>query len=130
MLCNIILPSRYLVAAVEPDIEAKVKQTLTQEPGPSNVPPSRLLVPLCLRLQILEWGHVSMLSSDPGFAPTRFIIQQHFWWLTLGEDISSFLAACDICADCKHNNRPLAGSLRPLPVPHYPWSHTVYHWTS
>lgn len=39
------------------------------------------------------------------------------------KDVSSFVAVCDICVHCKHDNCTPAGLLRPLPVPHYPRSH-------
>ena len=33
------------------------------------------------------------------------------------------MAACDTCARSKTGNQPAAGLLRPLPIPHRPWSH-------
>ena len=38
-------------------------------------------------------------------------------------DVQTFVAACDVCARNKSGIRPLAGLLRPLPIPHRPWSH-------
>lgn len=41
----------------------------------------------------------------------------------VGEDLSRFVAASDICTKSKHDNRLPASLLRPLPVLCSPWSH-------
>lgn len=38
------------------------------------------------------------------------------------EEVSEYLAACPTCSRNKASHRPPAGLLRPLPVPHCPWS--------
>lgn len=38
------------------------------------------------------------------------------------EEVSEYLAACPTCSRNKASHRPPAGLLRPLPVPHRPWS--------
>uniref|UniRef100_A0A8C6PF46 Gypsy retrotransposon integrase-like protein 1 n=1 Tax=Nothobranchius furzeri TaxID=105023 RepID=A0A8C6PF46_NOTFU len=48
-----------------------------------------------------------------------------FWWCTLTRDVKEFVTACHICAQSKPSRRPPAGLLRPLPVPHRPWSHVA-----
>lgn len=121
--CNTILPSHCLIAGVKLDIEAKVKQALTQDSGLSNASPNRLFfplclhlqvleccslqlnvlpnhlfVPICLRLQVLEWGYKSNLACHPGIARTHFILQQCFWWPTLERDVSLWQPATSASA--------------------------------
>ncbi|KAM4745630.1 uncharacterized protein FYW61_014320 [Anableps anableps] len=39
------------------------------------------------------------------------------------QDIKEFIKACRVCCQAKPSRRPPSGLLRPLPVPHHPWSH-------
>lgn len=48
--------------------------------------------------------------------------RQRFWWPSMEEEVSEYLAACPTCSRNKASHRPPAGLLRPLPVPHRPWS--------
>ncbi len=38
-------------------------------------------------------------------------------------DVRRFVISCPVCAQSKSSNSPLAGLLRPLPIPSRPWSH-------
>lgn len=118
-----ILPSRCLVGAALLELEALVQEAQDHEPGPGNLPANCLFVPLSVRPQLLEWGHSSKVACHPGVTRTLALISQRFWWPSMKEDVQKFVAACDICVRNKSGNRPPAGFLRPLPVPHRPWSH-------
>lgn len=118
-----ILPPGCLVGAARFDIEATVLDALTRDPGPGKGPCNRLFVPLCVRPQVLEWAHSSKLSCHPGVARTVAVLKQRFWWPLMRKDTAAFVSACNICARSKTSNQPPAGLLRPLPVPHRPWSH-------
>lgn len=91
------------------DIETKVKQAQFHEPGLSNVPSNGLFVPHTICFQVLEWGHSFKLSCHPGTTQTLSQIQQCFWWPSSKEDVSSFVAAYDICIRNKCINTALAG---------------------
>lgn len=118
-----ILPPRCLVGVALMKVEALVLEAQAQEPGPGNEPPNRLFVPLPVRSQVLDWGHSSRIACHPGAARTLALIKQRFWWPSMREDVRTFVAACDVCTRNKTGNKPPAGLLKPLPVPHRPWSH-------
>ena len=65
----------------------------------------------------MELWRCSVLACHPVVVPT---LKQHFWWSTMQQDVSTFVAACDTSIRNKTNNQPATGLLRPLPVPHHP----------
>ena len=75
------------------------------------------------RTAILQWGHESRVVCHPGFLRCLSLLRQWFWWSSMAEETKGFVAACSICARGKSSHRAPAGLLRPLPVPHRPWSH-------
>ena len=118
-----ILPPELIVGAALFDVESQVLRAQSREPGPGNGPSNCLFVPTSVRPEVLTWGHGSRLVCHPGVDRTLAFIKRRFWWPSMKEDVAKFVAACDTCARSKHSNRPPAGLLRPLPVPHRPWSH-------
>lgn len=115
-----ILPSSCVVASLTWEIEAKVRQAQEQTPDPGIGPPNLLFVPDPVRSQVLQWGHASKLTCHPGVNRTLEAIKQRFWWPTMDKDTREFVLACPTCAANKTTNRPSAGLLQPLPVPHRP----------
>ncbi|KAJ8406907.1 hypothetical protein AAFF_G00291830 [Aldrovandia affinis] len=67
--------------------------------------------------RILVGVHGGASSFPQELAPRRF------WWRGMERDVREFVAACNICARNKVSQLALSGLLRPLPVPHRPWSH-------
>lgn len=118
-----ILPSRCLVGAARMDIEALVQAAREQEQVPSQEPPNRLFVPLSVRSQVLDCGHNSRIACHPGAAQTLALVGQRFWCPSMRTDVQIFVAACAVCTRNKSGSRRPAGLLRPLPIPHRPWSH-------
>ncbi|XP_060782111.1 uncharacterized protein LOC132889529 [Neoarius graeffei] len=59
-------------------------------------PPKTILPPRCL---VLQWGHGSKLACHPGAARTLALVQQHFWWPSIKEDVQEFVAACNMCPE-------------------------------
>uniref|UniRef100_A0AAQ4QYC0 Gypsy retrotransposon integrase-like protein 1 n=1 Tax=Gasterosteus aculeatus aculeatus TaxID=481459 RepID=A0AAQ4QYC0_GASAC len=118
-----ILPLRRVVGALQWGIEGAVQAALRKDPGPGKGPPGRLFVPEGMRPAVLEWGHASKLTCHPGVARTMSFLRRRFWWPAMGEDVRMYVAACPVCAQNKGSNRPSVGLLRPLPIPHRPWSH-------
>ncbi|KAI5086375.1 hypothetical protein C0J45_23376, partial [Silurus meridionalis] len=118
-----ILPPSVSVRVLRLDIERRVHRATSGQPTPAGCPEGRLYVPDQLRSRVLQWCHCSRLFCHPGTPRTLALLRQRFWWPTIREDICQFVAACPVCAQHKSSRCPPAGLLRPLPVPHRPWSH-------
>lgn len=112
-----------MVGAAVWGVERTVKRALSQIRRPLPSPKGTLYVPESVRPSVLRWGHASKLVAHPGVRGTLAAIRQRFWWPTRERDVRQFVAACSICAQTKSSNNPLAGFLRPLPIPTRPWSH-------
>ena len=61
-----IVPPSRVIATLTWEIEAKVRQAQSTQPGPGNGPPNCLFVPDSVRSQVLQWAHSSHLTSHPG----------------------------------------------------------------
>ncbi|KAI3370277.1 hypothetical protein L3Q82_025062 [Scortum barcoo] len=57
------------------------------------------------------------------FVGPSFLLQQRFWWPRMAQDTQEYINACSVCARGKSSHRAPAGFLKPLPIPHHPWSH-------
>ncbi|XP_050924947.1 uncharacterized protein LOC108874699 [Lates calcarifer] len=118
-----ILPSSCVVGAARWEIEQLVQEALSDHPTPEGGPPNRLFVPEPVRSPVLQWGHSSKVACHPGFHRTLALLRQRFWWPSMSADTKEFVSACSVCARNKSSHRAPAGLLRPLPIPHRPWSH-------
>ena len=118
-----ILPSSCVVGAARWKIEQVVQEALRDHPAPEGCPQGRLFVPPPVRSPVLQWGHSSRVACHPGVHRTLALLQQRFWWPSMSADTREFVAACSVCARNKSSHRAPAGLLRPLPIPHRPWSH-------
>ena len=118
-----ILPPPCVVATLTWDIEGRIRAATEGQASPSACPPNCLYVPEPLRSEVLQWAHSSKLTCHSGSQRTRDFLLQRFWWPTLTKDIGDFIKACLICNQHKASHQAPAGLLRPLPVPHRPWSH-------
>ena len=49
------------------------------------------------------------------------LVQKHFWWSTICQDVAKHVASCVSCQVHKSFSRKVAGQLQPLPIPDYPW---------
>ena len=117
-----ILPVSCFVGAITWDIEHKVMRANLEGVTPAGVPPRRLFVPQELRGQVIHWAHSALLSCHPGVTRTIFVIRQRFWWPGMREDVLEYVSACPVCCRNKTSRKPPSGLLRPLPIPHRPWS--------
>ena len=123
-----ILPSKCMVGAARWEIGGLVQEACENHPDPEGCPPNWLYVPPPARSPVLQWGHTSKVACHPGFHRTLALLQQRFWWPTMS-DTREFIATCSVCACSKASHCPPAGLLRPLPVPHRPWSHIAVDFT-
>lgn len=74
----------------------------------------------------LAWSdhkNLSYLRSARRLNSRLSLLQQRFWWPSVTSDTRGFVLACSVCARNKASHRAPAGQLRPLPIPHRPWSH-------
>ncbi len=118
-----ILPQRCVVGAAIWGVEQAVRRALSHVTRLPRAPEGTLFVPEVVRSAVLHWGHSSTLVAHPGVQGTLAAIRQRFWWPTRERDVRRFVASCHVCAQTKSSNTPLAGLLRPLPIPSRPWSH-------
>ncbi|KAI3356920.1 hypothetical protein L3Q82_003348 [Scortum barcoo] len=77
-----------------------------------------------------QWIHTSKFSCHPGIRRTLFLLQQRFWWPRMAQDTQEYINACSVCARGKSSHRAPAGFLKPLPIPHRPWSHIAVDFVS
>uniref|UniRef100_A0A8C6NKF8 Gypsy retrotransposon integrase-like protein 1 n=1 Tax=Nothobranchius furzeri TaxID=105023 RepID=A0A8C6NKF8_NOTFU len=118
-----VLPKGVLLGVSRLALENKLKETEHLYPAPPQCPPGRIYVPDHLRTEVLLFCHSSRLFCHPGITRTINVVRSRFWWPALAKDSREFVRACPDCAKAKASRRPPAGLLRPLPVPHRPWSH-------
>lgn len=118
-----ILPAALVVGTLTWEVEAAVREAQREEPDPGTGPANRMFVPVSVRSQVLQWGHVSRFACHPGISRTLSLLRRHFWWATMEKDVKEYVLACTVCARGKTSHRPPVGLLRPLPIPGRPWSH-------
>uniref|UniRef100_A0A3Q3B2I2 Gypsy retrotransposon integrase-like protein 1 n=1 Tax=Kryptolebias marmoratus TaxID=37003 RepID=A0A3Q3B2I2_KRYMA len=120
---DFILPKSARLAITRLAIEDRVAEANQNLGTPHDCPPYRLFVPGHLISEVLRFCHTSRLFCHPGMSKTLRVVQSRFWWKGLTKDVKEFVAACRVCSQAKPSHRPPAGLLRPLPIPHRPWSH-------
>ena len=120
-----IVPSSCVIGAARWDVEREVQDALRGHTVPENCPEGKLFVPPLVRSSVLRWCHSSRLACHPGYHRTLALLQQKFWWPSMSADTREFVSACFDCARSKSSHRAPAGLLRPLPIPHRPWSHVA-----
>ncbi|MBN3302455.1 PTPRR phosphatase, partial [Amia calva] len=50
---------------------------------------------------VLHWLHSSQTTGHPRVPCMLSLVQRKFWWPTLLQDVTRFIAACPICAQSK-----------------------------
>ncbi|KAI3370010.1 hypothetical protein L3Q82_024432 [Scortum barcoo] len=129
-----ILPPSCIVGAASWDIETRVQEALKDHPAPNNCPKDRLFVPSNLRSLVLQWIHTSKFSCHPGIRRTSSPSSSFSnasggpGWLKTPRN--TYVNACSVCARGKSSHRAPAGFLKPLPIPHRPWSHIAVDFVS
>ena len=67
----------------------------------------RILLPECLRLDIIKENHDSPLGGHQGMTRTTTRIHKKFYWPKMDEDIHNYIKKCVICARTKSPRRKL-----------------------
>jgi hypothetical protein len=70
-----------------------------------------------LRRKILDEAHQSKLSIHPGSNKMYHDLHQWYWWSNMKQDITRYIAECDICGRVKADHLRRPGFLQPLPIP-------------
>ena len=65
----------------------------------------QLLTPTCLKQEVLQLAHSSLLSGHFGCKKTLEKIRREFYWYELKEDVNLFVLKCDHCAQNKFPNK-------------------------
>lgn len=74
------------------------------------------------RPQVLQWAHDASLAKHPDHTQSLKNIRRYFWWPSIRDDITEYVAACVMFASQKSDQQPQGLLLRP-PFPHRPWTH-------
>ncbi|CAJ0964878.1 unnamed protein product [Ranitomeya imitator] len=88
-----------------------------------STPPGKTLVANQDKERVLRWGHSSKIAGHVGVKKTLSLISRHYWWPSLRQDVTKFIASCPSCAKNKVPRQLPSGLLHPLPVSSVPWSH-------
>lgn len=66
----------------------------------------QLLIPNCLKNEILKQVHDSPLGGHLGWKKTLEKVRQRYFWFELREDVKQWVAKCDVCGAVKRPSRP------------------------
>jgi len=81
----------------------------------------RPVLPLVLRLEILNDVHSIPISGHLGFTRSFSKLAQRFYWKTMKQDLYKFINACPSCAAIKRQYGKHQGLLKPIEVPTEPF---------
>ena len=70
---------------------------------------------------ILEEGHKSRLSLNPGMTKMYQDLMETFWWQGMKKDVALFVCACLTCQKAKVEHQRPGGTLQPLDIPVWKW---------
>jgi hypothetical protein len=78
---------------------------------------NRIVVPFPVRMDILHDAHSSLTAGHFGISKTTKLLQQHYWWPGMRDDVTQYIATCPQCGMNKVPSTKPAGLIQPLPVP-------------
>jgi len=82
---------------------------------------NKLVVPACLRNQILKDCHESPLAGHMGTHKTLALVGSKFWWRNWRQDVTQYIRECPSCQVMKPLTGKKYGPLMPLGIPNAPW---------
>ena len=74
-----------------------------------------------LRHRVISEHHDAPYLGHPGRDRTLELLQRHFWWAAMRNDVAHYVGICKGCQLNKPSNQCPAGLLMPLPVPAQRW---------
>jgi len=75
-----------------------------------------------LRLQVLQYHHDHVLAEYLGQNKTLELIQRHYTWPNICDDVQKFCKSCVTCMKSKPQRHRPYGSLQQLPILERPWN--------
>ena len=82
-----------------------------REPNDSDAS-RRLLVPRCLRSEIMHLCHDIPSSGHQGIHRTKERLKQQFYWWRMTKDVKLYVKTCDVCARNKRGSLPNRSGLK------------------
>ena len=95
-----------------------------ETPGDEK-PVLQVVVPGCLRRQIMQLAHDSILGAHLGTGKTLSRIQAVFYWPHMGGDVARFCRSCDICQCTISKGRIPKVPLQKMPLIDQPFKRRV-----
>ncbi|KAL0192346.1 hypothetical protein M9458_010642 [Cirrhinus mrigala] len=118
-----ILPPSIFLAPIVWQLDDQIRHATLEEPAPPGGPAGRTNVPTSLRLPLLDSAHTSPGSGHPGSRRTLLLLRDRYWWPNMAKEVARYVRGCSVCAITTTPRRLPEGKLRPLPIPHRPWTH-------
>lgn len=84
--------------------------------GTNHKMKKQLVLPLCLRKNVMKLGHEAIMAGHLGIAKTTDRIQEAFFWPGFQGDIMRFCKSCDICQRCVPRGRVSKATLQAMPL--------------
>ena len=75
-----------------------------------------------LRLDVIQEVHDQPAIEHAGVQKTIFLIQQHYFWPKIKQDVNQYIRNCHICRRAKASQNQYNKTLKPLSVPERPWT--------
>jgi hypothetical protein len=79
-----------------------------------------LCVPTSEHAKLIWEAHYSQMEGHFGMEKTVVILQKHFYWPKLRQDVNKYIISCTTCAISKPTIKK-KGLYTPLPTPEKPW---------
>ena len=74
-----------------------------------------------LRELIVKEAHDSRFSIHPRSTKMYQDLKKKLWWSRMKQQITQFVAKCDVCQRVKAEHLKSVGTLQPLPIPKWKW---------
>jgi hypothetical protein len=91
-------------------------QGLLRLGGKAYVPPDG-----ALRGEVMKNCHDHPTAGHYGQRKTVLLVQRHYWWPTLRQDVNEYVKTCDICQRTKASRQQMPGEMQALPIPTKPF---------
>lgn len=87
------------------------------------VPQQRSLI-----MELIQTYHDSPVAGHWGITKTLELLQRHFRWFKMKEDVKEYVMTCPVCQGLTVPNHKPYGVLQPLPIPDRPFREISMDW--
>ena len=74
-----------------------------------------------LKRDIMEEAHSSAYAMHPGSTKMYRTLKEHYWWIGMKKEITSFVSRCLTCQQVKAEHQRPIGKKQLLPIPVWKW---------